>query len=255
MSNCCNNVFNMWRTFKVIPTVYNDALSYEEQILYLCQSLENILQQIDTDNQELYDYINSQIEMVLEQMAIYDTNQRAYIDSQISSIIVNFTQLIQSTDGQNRAWTIGQIEELRKLILSNQPTMWVTNPFTGGVDSVQNVLNDIVYHFGKGITAFEYDSQKLTAQQFADYGLTAYEYDFYAKEHLYPDYKHTMFNPWTGIRVPIVEVINHLVQLHKPDGMTTQLYTETDITAQEYDSMTLDGYEYDFNGKTILAHN
>lgn len=241
----------LWQTFRVMPTVYEQAMSYEEQILFIAKSVNDVLQQIDTDNEQLYQYINQQIQSAKDYADLKDAD----LNGLISDTIINLTNLIKSTDTQNRVWTLSMLEELRQLILDNQPTIWITNPFTGGVDSIKHVIDQIVHFFGKGITAGEYETTKMSAEKYYNLEMTAYEYDFFAKDRIYPDFKHTMFNPWTGTRVPLVDIINKLVTLHKPDAIDAQLYLTTGITAKEYDDMTLDAYEYDFNAKTILAQN
>ena len=60
------------------------------------------------------------------------------------------------------------------------------SPFTGELEDVRDVVNDIIYHFHSNdtLTASEYDALDLTAQGYDNYELTAYDYDFNGKNLL-----------------------------------------------------------------------
>lgn len=59
------------------------------------------------------------------------------------------------------------------------------NPFTGELDTVCNILADIAQHTTtEAITAAEFDAAELTADAFNALNLTAYMFDFYAKQFI-----------------------------------------------------------------------
>ena len=59
------------------------------------------------------------------------------------------------------------------------------NPFTGELDTICNIVADIAQHTTtEAITAAEFDATELTADAFNALNLTAYMFDFYAKQFI-----------------------------------------------------------------------
>lgn len=59
------------------------------------------------------------------------------------------------------------------------------NPYTGELDAICNVIADIAQHStDDAITATEFDAAELTADAFNALNLTAYLFDFYAKQFI-----------------------------------------------------------------------
>ena len=59
------------------------------------------------------------------------------------------------------------------------------NPFTGQRDTLQNIIDMLAQATtDQAITAAEYDAAELTAEEFNALNLTAYLYDFYAKQFI-----------------------------------------------------------------------
>lgn len=59
------------------------------------------------------------------------------------------------------------------------------NPYTGELDTVCNILADIAQHTTtEAISAAEFDAAELTADAFNALNLTAYMFDFYAKQFI-----------------------------------------------------------------------
>lgn len=243
-----NGAYPLWSTFRVLPTVYEQAMSYEEQILFIANSIEKVLQQIDSDNTELYNYINEQIASVKSYADGLSDN--AYVN--LSNAISALTVLIQSTDQLNRAWTIGQLADLKNLIGESADNVIVRNPFNGYFQTIQTVLDDIVHNLGDGLTAIEFDSLGLTAGEFDGKRLTAYQFDIYGKRYLMPDSNNMMFNPWTGDVTSAINVISELVQLHKEYAITAGNFDILPLNAMGIDGKDLTSYQFDFNAEILL---
>ena len=59
------------------------------------------------------------------------------------------------------------------------------NPFTGEMDTICNIIQQLALATtDQAITATEYDAAELTADEFEALNLTAYIYDFYAKQFI-----------------------------------------------------------------------
>ena len=90
-----------------------------------------------------------------------------------------------------------------------------------------------------------------TAQEYDDFKLTAYQYDYFAKRFIYKDPQLYMYSPFTGEWVFYQEVIMGLVELHRANALTASEYDALALTAATYDSKSMTAYTYDWNGKTI----
>lgn len=136
--------------------------------------------------------------------------------------------------------------------LKRVPLPAVQNPFTGQVDSVQNVLNDIYNHFRyEAFTAQEFDDYGQTAEWWDSLGLTALDYDLYAKRlsgwwenYWFRDY-FLMRDPFDGQMKPQKEVIYELAALHQ-NGYTAEEMDSWELTAQEYDDMGYTARNFDW---------
>ena len=71
------------------------------------------------------------------------------------------------------------IDKLTKKIDNIVFNIQVVNPITNKIDSLQNVLNYIVYYFGDGRTCEEYRALELTCIQYRLLGLSCYDYRIY----------------------------------------------------------------------------
>ena len=58
------------------------------------------------------------------------------------------------------------------------------SPFTGATELIKNVVLELANERKNGITALDYDHKQLTANQYEFYHLTAYDYDWNAKNLL-----------------------------------------------------------------------
>ncbi len=183
------------------------------------------------DNQQLENklvgIINSQVELLNTAIIQGDAASRLYIDTEIIKIK-------EEIDGLQQRLPL------------------ITNPMTGKLDTINNVLQDIVSTFSyHAFTAGEWDAYGLTAEQADSYGMTAIDYQIWAKcttgwyEHQLEQY-FKMPDPWTGQFVPLQTVINKLAVYHML-GYTAQQLDALDFTAQDYDTFV--------SGDPVTAYN
>ena len=157
-----------------------------------------------------------------------------------------------------KAWVENRLADF----LANLPdytTILVVSPVSGKLMTVQDALNEL-YDYGirvKGLTALEYDALGLTADDYDALELTAFEYDMYGSEKIFnlKDPRLYMFSPFNGEYVTVKEVVMGLATLHRLDGAvyTATEYDNLALTATYYDNEQIDAYDYDWNGKNILA--
>lgn len=160
-----------------LPTSYRESISYEEQILWLCNFIEKeILPSIDI-SQETVEELKSSFEAL-----------KTELENSVTNLQVDINDVKVYSDTQN---------ELLKNLIENQirilnlrfdnipDTLLVWNPTNGTQDNLNDTLNDIYSQTRIGaLTAQEYDALELTATAYDNYQLTATQYDSEGKELL-----------------------------------------------------------------------
>lgn len=96
----------------------------------------------------------------------------------------------------------------------------VRNPFTGLIDTFQNVLDSLTELHKCALTAIEYDERALTAEEYDSMMLSAFDYD------------------WFGFLVVTF--------------ILAKLYDKLELSAEKYDSKELTAAEYD-RGMIVLT--
>ena len=81
--------------------------------------------------------------------------------------------------------------------------------------------------------------------------LTAYEYDNYGKLRLGIGIN-LIRSPFDGTYQSTETLIWQLAGLHK-NALTAQEYDDKELEAETYDLLALSAYDYDWNGKTLIA--
>ena len=194
-------------TLGQLPTSYRESMSYEEQVLWLCNIIENeitpkVNELIDiVDNIDInFDEINEKINIIQNDIMIIQNEYQT-----LNSKVNQNTEDIQALDSRitNEINTLDST--LRALINSNYNTLKdyvdyqdnilnekidniqigainVYDPTTGILSPLQVVINNL-YQIGNkdGLTAGEFDALELTASGFDAYEITAYEFDSQGK--------------------------------------------------------------------------
>lgn len=96
------------------------------------------------------------------------------------------------------------------------------------------------------LTAKEYDEFQFTCEEYANLLFTAFEYDVWSRFLLKESIK-DMFNPFTGARENIRDVINYMATLLKYNAKTAAEYDGYNFTAAEFDGSAFDAYTQDTN--------
>lgn len=198
---------------------------------------------VDEFNQAIVDFEND-----------FNTLKKA-VESQIISMELEIRRLINLINSRFETMSedlMGYVDDRLADFIAHLPdyeNLIVYNPIQGIQTNVQTAINDLYGTFAVfGLTASQYDSLMLKAQEYDFKGLTAREYDQYAYRLLnYPDPQTHMRDPFTGRIVSNIIVINELTDLHK-ESLTAWEYDHLELTAEEYDDMQLSAYFYDWYG-------
>ena len=268
---------------KVLPLVYDDSLSYYEQLCKVSHKLNEVINEvnnldIDSILERVDEEIDKQLEVLRQQMDNLTNNVNEVMDNVNNSLELYHDQItreLAATTANLTSFVNTQLVTLKKYIderdnyilselryqielLKNSfpdlTTVYVKSPYTGKIITIQEAIDELwnnlrVY----ALTANEYDSQRWTAEEYDGFGLTAYQYDYFAKEFIYKNPELYMFSPFTGEYVFYQEVIEGLVSLHRTNALTAQEYDNLNLTASAYDGKSMTAYTYDWNGKQLSA--
>lgn len=268
--------------YKVLPLVYDDSLSYYETLCKLVNKLNETIDElnnVDIDNilsnvdkhieQELsnlykrltnventvhgvMDNVDNALELYHKQVIGEMSATKAELTSFVNVQLLTIRKYIDSQDNNILSELRYQIELLKNSI-PELTTVYVKSPYTGKIITIQQAVDELwnnlrVY----ALTADEYDEQQFTAIEYDNFSLTTYQYDYYAKEFIWKNPNFYMFSPFTGEFVFYQDVIKKLITLHRNNALTASEYDNLNLTSNTYDAKKISGYNYDWNGKTLL---
>lgn len=190
---------NFTRFIGNLPSSYQESLSYQEQLNWLCKYIDDYIKALD----ELQEYVEQYLvdmDQVKEDIAVLkstvinlrldiDRNAqniaslRTYIDTEISDLNSSLRAIITGNYNILKQYIDTNVDDLQEQIDNiNIGATIIYNPITGERDTVQNVINDLYQSSNKdGITAGEFDALELTVTAFEAYDLTASEFDTESK--------------------------------------------------------------------------
>lgn len=266
---------------------YNELIGYYntldgllEQIQQKISDLENEVTEfkaeIETEfnklQEELQQQINEEIGRVdgeltkfKEQIQQQQDEFEAKVNQQINSAIKNMQDVInlqleamwlEINNNKTEIYNYldAKLAEFQAMIPEWQ-NVHVINPINGKLEPIQTVINALYQLMRvEALTAYEYDSLKLTAGEYDKYivhsiprGLTAFEYDFYGKKYLHYHPQLNMVHPYFGNKVFYKKVISFNTGLLRESGsLTAGEYDGLGITAQNYDTKMLTANQYDW---------
>lgn len=237
-----------------IPTVFDDALSYYEE---LCRIQYKLNETINAYN-VLIDYYNS-LDGLLEEMqatmaqvkaeiAALEAEQQRFIaqinqqfsdlenslESEIQDNLTQLTTLINSEIAKQNQYLNAQLNILNDKIESNNTELraWVNEQLAEFAKQIPELQNVSVVDPETGKT--------VPLQQMID--------------KLYDVVVQPMWNPITGKSETVRDVVRLNSELHKVAGsLTASEYDALHITAGEYDAKHLTALQYDWHANRYLV--
>lgn len=178
----------------MIPQSYLESLSYEEQLLWMQKNLNEVIQLINTLQEEFesidinFDELERKINLVNEELVIVNdkiTNientkaDKTEVQASLSALELELKELI--SDNYN---TLKEYVDEEDAYLQYQidhfdiGNITLLDPTTGLQSSIQTVVDNI-YDVSRsdGISAGEFDSLELTASEFDAKEITAFNFD------------------------------------------------------------------------------
>lgn len=265
---------------KVLPAVYDDSLSYYEQLCRIKRKLNEVIQNLNDLEENLPSYVKQAIDEALggweERMEAQFAEQNARIaaaekkiddslDDMQAQLDAAIREMEQTINAQlnalylilvnginaNRAYIDSQIS-LLKAEFPDLSTVYVISPVDGQLVKIQDCVNDMynVLRYG-ALTAAQYDALQLTAKEYDDKNLTAFTYDMYGLCELWSYLNvHRMHSVTTGEIVAIPAGVYQLADYVRENGITATAYDTLALTASGYDGKAVTAYNYDWGGVT-----
>lgn len=266
----------------VMPLVYEESLSYYEQICKLVHKINEVIDQLNTiDLDEVFkevdnriaianEKLNKQMEYVLSQVSNLEGNvqnlldlYKTQIDADLKRTIYELNETLNYQLGVLKAYVDSQdnkvLIKVQLLLdefynsLPDLTTVYVVSPYSGKIITVQEAFQEI-WDYLKiyALTAYEYDSQRWTAETYDGFKMTAFNYDYYAKRFFYKNPDLYMFSPFTGEYVLVKDVVMMLAQLHRVDALDADNYDALQLEANIYDNKKVSAYNYDWKASQYL---
>ena len=213
--------------------------------------------------------VNAQIELLTSEVnaaiAGLDTqfaNLTREIRSELVTVKIQVNEAIGALDQRildNNEFLFKYVEERLDQFIIDFPDLidiTVYNPFRGSYTNLQTAINDL-YDMSciEGLTALQFDTMDLTAEEFDTYNLTAREFDQYGYTMLgYPDPRYYMFDPFTGEKNLVKNVVQKLAALHTDaESVSATEFDTLDLTATEFDATDITAFNFDWYSKTLLS--
>lgn len=207
------------------------------------------LDQIEADILATLERIQRETEETLadarKEFADFIARQQAILD-QFSKQIEAYNQYIKS-------YVDTQIQILRDLIESPIEGP-VFNYFRQEVTPIQVALEDYYnYLRPHAFRAGWFDRQGITVGEWDGLGKTALEWDLEG-EHIIRNFKRQWpwlaYDPWTGLKVPMAELIYRLTEYHGV-GLTTGQWDAMTYTAGEFDAAGYQAFTLDWSNAPL----
>lgn len=248
----------------VLPLVYDDSLSYYETVCKLTEKINEIIDLYNNISEDFGALVDQKIAefkiYVDEQNNIQDDNLNAYKDEvsknfddvydKISLEVNRLYAYINNLDNTLRIWVTGEINALKKYIddailgkiMIYDPTIGYKN----SLDVVINHVYDALRYYG--ITCYQFDATKWTAQRYDNTHITALKFDTLSKQIIGKIYEWYVFDYVTGTYDTVQRVLYRLFQTVRPNAITTNTFDTRANTADEFDVLRVTAFNFDDDG-------
>lgn len=265
---------------KVLPLVYDDALSYYEVLCKVSQKLNEVIEAQEGFADGLEQSLQAQIDALARQW-----------DAQIRKLITDFQTQVTGQINANQAWVEQQVAtmrvyvenqlkvlfrliadaeknlkiwvavELKKIAeeISKITSVSVVSPVDHEIKPIQIVLDEMWYYLRYlAITAIQYDMLKLTAEEYDALEITAFEFDLYAKWLLKIKPKlepPKMFSEFTGLKSTYPQVISEIISVLRVDGITAEYFGNGNNDAETLDGYRRSSFDWDWKAAQFFVYS
>ena len=268
---------------KVLPTAYDDTLSYYETINKLIDKvnelqkaiedggfeesiLERANQYTDAKVNDVQNELRDDITDITTNITNFENRINASFEelqtatqlalSRLSTAVSELYATIMNFETAIDSKFITMYNDLIRYIdeeIDARDTVYVIDPVTKRRVPIQTALWSMYNQYMRefAVTASEYDSLMLTASEYDSKRLTAYDYDNNFKEKM-AEYFNKVMNPFTGLPATLTEIVMHLVDLHR-NSVTAAEYDALQLSVDDYEALDITAYTFDFENRTVFV--
>lgn len=244
----------------ILPLVYDDMLSYYEQLCKLVQKINEVIDRMNSFEMDLESLVDEKIAPVYEYIDRENAKQDEHLAEEIARLeaeldarITNLFEYVDNLHNYQQAHFTNEIRKLKDYI--DQAIMgkiMVFNPTKGYKTPLDECINDLYDSLRYwGITALGFDSLELTASEYEGRSITAKRFDLYALEILGKYYRHYIFDPVNGLYDTLQRVLYRFFQYVRPDALTATNFDGDTQNATALDALEFTAVGFDTNGITV----
>lgn len=269
----------------VLSKIEEAKTQLEAEISRLKEEAELRFDNLETELEERFTELSVEVNNRIIELTQTINTQINELSMEMIGVKNMFDVYTEQTN-QNISARFEQIQEMINDLIANYDgdRITVINPIYGTYTTLNAALDDMqkVSISNQGLTALEYRNLQLTAKEYRDMNITAFVYRYKGK-YLFFDriflgaiYKKLaeieervnlklteienivntnlfVYDPWTGERNSLYNIVLNLVDLHKKNALTAEEYDNLQITAEDYDAKQLSAEQYDFEAKSLLG--
>lgn len=208
---------------KVLPLVYDDSLSYYENICQFITKLNEMADAINNISVDILEQANSYTDTKVAQSLVEVNAKIAELRELIDDTTEEFNRILAEADAK---YTRFENKVNNQLIIFNQ-----------ALENIRAEINaDII-----GVNA----RTDLAIQQNNDYIFDVINNTVLS--HI------TVINMFTGARVTVQEMFNYLGNLHTEEGTTINFMVSADKTVKQIVAINADCTDWVRHGRTLLS--
>lgn len=248
--------------FPTIPQVYSNALSYQETLCELQGAINNVISILNkytpVTEEYLKEYVANALSGINEEISEFESNvnqrlnhNEAEYEAFTNEINAKIDGIIQSVKDENDIFYAYIVtwfnEEIQKIINNLSDSTYVTNPVYNSIGTLKNTLSDMYYGITRaGVTAYEYDKMKLSANKYDNNAHKAIDYDT-GSRFIFHDKIYGVFSAFTGLFSSVEQAFFEIYAKMQENAKTAQEYDALALTATAYDGKNLSAYNYNWN--------
>lgn len=167
----------------VVPTVYDDGLSYMEAVAKLQKKINEIVEVVNglditsvrEEMNELKLYVDGVVVRLQNELGVSLNANREWVQEYTRDIVTNVESMLSTQDDYIKTWVRNALDDFRREV---DLLFW--SPITGDTQPLNTIVKQLynrIFSIIGALTASEYDSLGLTASEYDSANLTAFEYD------------------------------------------------------------------------------
>ena len=245
----------------VLPIVYEDCLSYYEQLCKVINKLNEVIELYNGIKLNFDEYVNDKIQDLKTYVDDENEKQTEFFNAEMAELqktiekqIFDIYHYIQTSDEGILAEVNIKLSEIKKYIDSVViDGIQIYNPIKGRKTNIQEAVND-TYDATRylGIKALNYDSLNMGAEAYDNYHIKAIDFDVLSAKILGKIYEFYVFDYVTGAYETIQRVLYRLFQTVRPNAITATAYDSKSISTDTYDGLNITAFSFDDSGNTLL---